>query len=144
VTDVTDHARRVSAVAAALEKDELPPARWRLRPHVSDTPIDPFAPPKIEQVASAPAVAAPPIAPAAPPPPPPPPTAPPLPYTAIGDWTEAGHTVAFLSANDGLVMAEAGETLNGTYHVDQVSPGHITLTYLPLKQMQQLTWNSHP
>ena len=141
IADVTAHARRVTPVATAVEADSLPPARWRLRLHVEASPIDPFAPPKPPEIAVTEAPKTP-IAAPAPPPAAAPPTAPPLPYAAVGDWTDSGVTVAFLAGANGMVMAKAGETLNGVYHVDKVTPGHIMLTYVPLQQVQQLTWSS--
>ncbi len=89
-------------------------------------------------------------APPAPPPPPPAPaapTAPPLPFTFVG-LLEQGLGVtqpkAFLARGESLLVVAAGDTLEGTYSVDSITPQQITLTYLPLKTRQILTVSGAP
>jgi hypothetical protein len=76
---------------------------------------------------------------APPPPPPPPPTAPPLPYSFIGMLEDQVKPTAFLSRDEQLLLVTAGDTLDGTYHVDSISGKEIAFTYLPLKQRQFLS-----
>jgi hypothetical protein len=81
----------------------------------------------------------PPPQPAPPPPPPPPPTAPPLPFTFIGKSVSDGAWEVYLArGNRTYVVREKGAVIDGTYRVDAITPPVLTLTYLPLNQVQQL------
>lgn len=90
----------------------------------------------------------------APPPPPPPapapavvpkvelavaPSAPPLPYSYLGRMTRRGHAVVYLLRNQEMVLAQAGETLDGTYLVENITLSAVQFVYLPLQARQQLT-----
>jgi len=72
------------------------------------------------------------------PPPPPPPMAPPLPFTFIGKSVGGGVWEVYLARGDRTYVARANEVLDGTYRVDAIAPPVLTLTYLPLNQVQQL------
>jgi len=72
------------------------------------------------------------------PPPPPPPTAPPLPFTFIGKSVGGGVWEVYLARGDRTYVARANEVLDGSYRVDAIAPPVLTLTYLPLNQVQQL------
>jgi hypothetical protein len=72
------------------------------------------------------------------PPPPPPPSAPPLPFTVIGKSLEDGKWEVYLAAGDRTHVASVGATLDGAWRVDRIAPPLMTLTYLPLNQVQQL------
>jgi hypothetical protein len=115
---------------------------WPVRQRTENEPIDIFAPP------APPALPAPPPAPepaavaVLPPAPPPPPVAPPIPFTVIGSWTENGKTEVFLAGPQGTVLARAGDTLSGSYHVDSIGAAALQMTYLPLNQIQSLTWSA--
>jgi hypothetical protein len=81
----------------------------------------------------------PPPQPAAPPPPPPPPSAPPLPFTFIGKSVGDGAWEVYLARGARIyVVREKGAVIDGTYRVDSIAPPVLTLTYLPLNQVQQL------
>jgi len=81
----------------------------------------------------------PPPQPAPPPPPPPPPTAPPLPFTFIGKSVSDGVWEVYLARGARTyVVREKGAVIDGTYRVDAITPPVLTLTYLPLNQVQQL------
>lgn len=80
----------------------------------------------------------PPPAPAPPPPPPPPPTAPPLPFTFIGKSLQDGAWEIYLARGDRTYLVRENTVIDGTYRVDAVRPPMLTLTYLPLNQVQQL------
>ncbi|WP_229503742.1 hypothetical protein [Massilia putida] len=72
-------------------------------------------------------------------PPPPPPTAPPLPFTFIGKSVGDGVWEVYLARGARTyVVRDKGEVIDGTYRVDAITPPVLTLTYLPLNQVQQL------
>lgn len=77
---------------------------------------------------------------APPPSPPPPPRAPPLPFTYMGKLIEDGRIVVFLTQGDRNHIVRQGDTIDGTYRVDAVTEQHLSLTYLPLKQKQELAF----
>jgi hypothetical protein len=81
----------------------------------------------------------PPPPPPQPAPPPPPPTAPPLPFTFIGKSVGNGAWEVYLARGDRTyVVREKGAVIDGTYRVESIAPPILTLTYLPLNQIQQL------
>jgi hypothetical protein len=81
----------------------------------------------------------PPPPPPEPAPPPPPPTAPPLPFTFIGKSVADGAWEVYLARGDRTyVVHQKGDVIDGTYRVDAIAPPVLTLTYLPLNQVQQL------
>jgi hypothetical protein len=67
-----------------------------------------------------------------------PPRAPPLPFTFFGRMVENGTTVVFLNRQDDVFTAKAGDTIGGTYRVEEINGAEVVLTYLPLKQRQTL------
>ncbi|WP_211444610.1 hypothetical protein [Collimonas humicola] len=73
------------------------------------------------------------------PPPPPPPMAPALPFTYIGKKLEGNHWEIYLAQGEQTVIAREKEIIGGLYRVDAIKPPVISLTYLPLKQVQTLT-----
>lgn len=74
----------------------------------------------------------------APPPPPPPPSAPPLPFIYLGKAASAGSWEVFLAIGDKTYIARDKMVIDGVYRVDAIAPPTLTLTYLPLNQVQQL------
>jgi hypothetical protein len=72
------------------------------------------------------------------PPPPPPPTAPALPFTYIGKAVSKGEWEVFLARGDQTLIVRDKMVIDGVYRVDAIAPPAMTLTYLPLKQVQQL------
>lgn len=97
---------------------------------------------EVEDLFSSPAPppAAAPPAPVAPPKPEPAaaPTAPPLPFTYLGRMTRRGNPVVYLQRNQEMVVAQAGETLDGTYLVESITPSAVQFVYLPLQSRQHL------
>lgn len=81
------------------------------------------------------------------PPPPPPPkpsappplTAPPLPYSFIGKKLEDAVWEVYLTKDEHTFIVREKTVLEQTYRVDSIKPPTLTLTYLPLNQMQTLT-----
>lgn len=72
------------------------------------------------------------------PPPPPPPMAPPLPFIYLGKAVSAGSWEVFLAIGDKTYIARDKQVIDGIYRVDAIAPPTLTLTYLPLNQVQQL------
>jgi hypothetical protein len=78
-----------------------------------------------------------------PPPPPQPavvqkPVAPPLPFAYLGRMDEAGATTVFLKRGEDVVTAKAGDTLAGSYRLEEAGEQRLVFTYLPLKERQVL------
>lgn len=83
-----------------------------------------------------------------PPPPPPPkvvelpppaPVAPPLPFSFLGKKIEDGKWEVYLTRNDQTFIVRAQTVIENTYRIDAITPPILTLTYLPLNQIQTLT-----
>lgn len=79
-------------------------------------------------------------APPAKPAPPPPPQAPPLPFKYLGKLVEDGKATVFLVQGDRNLIVREGETVQGSYRIDAIAEQSMTLTYLPLKQQQTLSF----
>jgi hypothetical protein len=71
-------------------------------------------------------------------PPPPPPSAPPLPFTYIGKAFENGAWEVYLAHAGKTFIVQPKTVIDGMYRVDAIAPPILTLTYLPLNQVQQL------
>ena len=71
-------------------------------------------------------------------PPPPPPSAPPLPFTLLGKALENGAWEVYLARAGKTYVVKPKTVIDGTYRVDAIAPPILTLTYLPLNQVQQL------
>lgn len=70
------------------------------------------------------------------------PSAPPLPFRFVGrQWIE-GRQEVFISAGDKVLIARAGEQLDGGFRIDAVEPGRILFTYLPLETPFQLQFGA--
>ena len=70
--------------------------------------------------------------------PPPPPVAPRLPYTFIGKSLEEGKWEVYLASGERTHIAVEGGVIDGAWRVERIAPPLLTLTYLPLNQVQQL------
>lgn len=71
-------------------------------------------------------------------PPPPPPSAPPLPFTYLGKANEGGVWEVYLARADKTYIVKDKTVIEGAYRVDAIAPPTLTLTYLPLNQVQTL------
>jgi hypothetical protein len=71
-------------------------------------------------------------------PPPPPPSAPPLPFTFIGKSVAGGAWEVYLARGDRTYVVRDKTVIDGTYRVETIAPPVLTLTYLPLNQVQLL------
>jgi hypothetical protein len=86
----------------------------------------------------------------APPPPPPPPpapvvvkappkpTAPPLPFTYIGKKEEGGRWEVYLARGADTFIVRDKTQIDDAYRAERIAPPNLTITYLPLKQVQTL------
>lgn len=75
---------------------------------------------------------------------PPRPRAPAVPYTYAGSLIDAdGARTLFLLEGERLVMARVGEVI-GRYRIDAVDERAVTLTYLPLKEIQRIQLATAP
>lgn len=82
-----------------------------------------------------------------PPPPPPPPVsnlpppapmAPPMPFSYIGKAAADGAWEVYLSRADKVYVVRTKTVIDGTYRVDAIAPPLMSVTYLPLNQVQQI------
>ncbi|WP_219117564.1 hypothetical protein [Janthinobacterium sp. UMAB-56] len=71
-------------------------------------------------------------------PPPAPPMAPPLPFVYLGKAAADGAWEVFLSRADKTYIVRVNTVIDGAYKVVTIAPPVMTLTYLPLNQVQQL------
>ncbi len=81
-----------------------------------------------------------------PPPPPPPkptappaPVAPPLPFTFVGKKSENGIWEVYLAHGEQTLVVREQSVIEDTYRVESIKPPTLSLTYLPLNQVQILT-----
>ena len=68
----------------------------------------------------------------------PPSAAPALPFRYVGQLSQNGRLEVLLMRGAELHSVAAGETVDGEYRVDSITPSTIVFTYLPLKLKQ--TW----
>lgn len=71
-------------------------------------------------------------------PPPPPPSAPPLPFQFLGKAAADGQWEVYLGRGEQTFVVRKGSQIDGTYRVDAIAPPTLTMTYLPMNQVQQL------
>lgn len=68
------------------------------------------------------------------------PVAPPLPFVFKGRMEDGGQTRVFLARQEAILVVKQGDTLDGAYRVDAITPGGVEFTYLPLKLKQSLNF----
>jgi len=66
------------------------------------------------------------------------PQAPPLPYSYLGKKFEAGRWEVYLALGEDARVVRPHTRLDEQYRVDTISPPTLSLTYLPLMQVQTL------
>jgi hypothetical protein len=71
-------------------------------------------------------------------PPAPPPQAPPLPFVYIGKAVGDGVWEVFLTRADKTYIVRNQTVIDGQYRIERIAPPTMTMTYLPLKQVQQI------
>jgi hypothetical protein len=65
-----------------------------------------------------------------------------LPFAFIGKLIDDGKTIVFLTKADRNYVVRLGDTIDGTYRVDEIGEQSMTLTYLPLESKQSLAVGS--
>lgn len=70
--------------------------------------------------------------------PPPPPSAPALPFTYIGKQIEENKWQVFLARDDRTYVVAENTVIDETYRVNSIKPPILSLTYLPMNQVQTL------
>ncbi|MBI4996106.1 MAG: secretion system X translation initiation factor [Rhodocyclales bacterium] len=79
-----------------------------------------------------------------PPLPPPAPKVPPLPFVYLGQIDEGDRIAVFLGHQQRTLIVRSGDTIDGSYRVESVTPTGATFLYLPLGELQQLILRSKP
>ena len=128
---------------ATAGSERAPPAATTLtlEKRVSAAPqVDPFAPLGAEAAATAAAAAAASRAAG----PPPAAVAPPLPFSYLGRWQEGGRSAVFLWRGDRSFKVLGPGPLDADYAVERLGPRHVVLRYLPLNELQQLSFDAPP
>jgi hypothetical protein len=74
--------------------------------------------------------------------PPPRPQAPPLPFAYMGRLLDDGATTVFLAKQDRNYSVRSGDTIDGTYRVEQIGDEAVVLVYLPLNARQTLPFTA--
>ncbi|MET0267781.1 MAG: hypothetical protein ABW202_19475 [Duganella sp.] len=69
---------------------------------------------------------------------PPPPVAPPVPYNYFGKAVQDGAWEVYLARGDKTYVVRSQSVIDGAYRVERIVPPLLTLTYLPLNQVQQI------
>jgi hypothetical protein len=72
--------------------------------------------------------------------PPPRPEAPPLPFTYLGKLLEDGQTTLFLAREDRNYVVRSGDTIDGTYRIEEIRDAAAVFVYLPLKSKRTLAF----
>jgi hypothetical protein len=70
--------------------------------------------------------------------PPPPPMAPAVPFNYFGKAVADGQWEVYLSRGDKTYVVRNKTVIEGAYRVDRIAPPLMTVTYLPLNQVQQI------
>ena len=68
--------------------------------------------------------------------------APPLPFSYLGKMLGQGRWEVYLARAGQSYVVREGAAIDNTYRVDKIAPPVLTLTYLPLNQVQQLNIGS--
>jgi hypothetical protein len=65
-------------------------------------------------------------------------SAPPVPYRFVGTVKHGGEVVYALAKGDSVFPINTGDTIEGTYRVEAITPQMVTLVYLPLEERTML------
>jgi hypothetical protein len=71
--------------------------------------------------------------------PPPPPMAPAIPFTYIGKKFDGTSWEVYLMRGEQTFVVRDNTILDNNYHVDSIKPPILSLTYIPLNQVQTIT-----
>lgn len=61
-----------------------------------------------------------------------------MPFRFMGRWVEPDGLVVFLTQGETVLLARKGDTLAGSWRVDEITQGQMNMTYLPLNMQQTL------
>jgi hypothetical protein len=64
--------------------------------------------------------------------------APPLPFNYFGKAVQDGAWEVYLARGDKTYVVRNSTVIDGAYRVDRIAPPLLTVTYLPLNQVQQI------
>jgi hypothetical protein len=67
------------------------------------------------------------------------PTAPPLPFTYLGKKSEDGKWEVYLARGDQTYIVREHSVIDPMYRVDSIKPPALSVTYMPLNEIQVLT-----
>ncbi len=70
-------------------------------------------------------------------------TLPPFQYRYVGRMEAAGKETVHFTKDDRLYSFTTGDTIDGVYRVDSITPQGVQLTYLPTNQMQFVGYSSN-
>jgi hypothetical protein len=70
--------------------------------------------------------------------PPPPPSAPPMPFSYLGRYEDAGRLTILLVRGDRVYTVSEGEVIENTYRVERLTRSGLEMIYLPLGIKQTL------
>lgn len=65
-----------------------------------------------------------------------PPKAPPWPYAYLGKQSSQGEWWIYLTLGDDTRAVKKGQVLDGKYRIDNIEPPLLSVTYLPLNEVQ--------
>jgi hypothetical protein len=71
-------------------------------------------------------------------------SAPPVPYRFVGTVKHGGEVVYALAKGDSVFPITAGDTIEGIYRVEAITPQIVTLVYLPLEERIMLVLATPP
>ncbi len=72
------------------------------------------------------------------------PSAPPMPYRFAGKLVHDGNEQVFLAKGDLIIPVSEGQTIDGTYRVESITPEQVTLIYLPLAHKERIPVQGSP
>ncbi|NQW81939.1 MAG: hypothetical protein HQ445_12290 [Polaromonas sp.] len=67
------------------------------------------------------------------------PKAPPWPYVYLGQQLSNGERWVYLTRGEETRAVKKGQILDVTYRVDEIEPPNLSVTYLPLNEVQTVT-----
>lgn len=71
-------------------------------------------------------------------------SAPPVPYRFVGTVKHGGEVVYALAKGDSVFPIHAGDTIEGVYRVEAITPQMVTLVYVPLEERTMLVLATPP
>lgn len=66
------------------------------------------------------------------------PVAPPLPFTFVGKFDDAGSYTVFIEKAGRNFIVKEGDLIDGVYRVDAIKPTEMVFTYIPMNESQTL------